>query len=112
MYLNSDETVVLGTEFKLSVNITGIDGLNLNDFDFDIECYTSPIRKIIYKKGDFDVNFTEDPNTCIINVDSVKLGVGKVKIRVIAYLPDTTFLDGFRTEIEVVDSGITIIQKK
>lgn len=49
-----------------------------------------------------------DDDNYVACVDSTKLGVGKIMCRVTAYIPDADFEDGLRTEIETVDTNVTI----
>lgn len=61
-----------------------------------------------------------DPTSFILLINTELLGTGSVKCKVTAYLPDDDFepkddnnvstvdIDGFRTEVSIVDTGITI----
>ena len=51
-----------------------------------------------------------DDDNYVALVDSSKLGTGTIRCRVTAHIPDADFDDGIRTEIEEVNTGITIVR--
>ena len=96
----------------------------MKDYDFKIEVYTSTPEKgiTVSKIGNNKTNYlrrnNEDPNggSYYVLVDTSKIGIGKVKCRVTAYIPDTDFggdggdPDSTRTEIDIVNTGIEVIK--
>ena len=114
----------LGTELKLLVSIEPIGGKYMKDYDFKIEVYTSTPEKGITasKIGDTESGWLRRNNTdstggsYYVLVDTGKIGIGKVKCKVTAYIPDTDFggdggtPDATRTEIDIVNTGIEVIK--
>lgn len=114
----------LGTELKLLVKIDPIGGKYMKDYDFKIDIYTSnPDKAITASKiegtesGWLRRN-NEDPNggSYYVLVDTSLIGIGKVKCKVTAYIPDADFggdggtPDATRTEVDIVNTGIEIVK--
>lgn len=95
----------LGTEFKINVHVEPIDGLHMSDYDFTC-------RFCIYANRNVDISKSEmikvDDDNYIACIDSSKLGVGTIMMRIIAQIPDADFPDGLRTEIETISTGLVI----
>lgn len=111
--MKNHNTVYLGTELKLKVGIEPMGGLHMSQYDFEIEAYCN--KKSVAtasKKGNVLTNLVEyDADSYIALIDTAITGVGKLKCRVIAYIPDTDFIDdGVRTEVAVYDPDITIVE--
>lgn len=114
----------LGTELKLLVNIAPIDGKYMKDMDFDIAVYTTTPEKGIKAGQKSGTKFgsivrspsAEDDEGYYVLVDTSKIGIGKVKCKVTAYVTDTDFggdggtPSGTRTEIDIVNTGIEVIK--
>lgn len=101
------ENVCIGTELKINLSLGNIGETHMEDMDFFAEffVYSSRARKI--EKADM---IQVDADNYIALVDSTSLGTGNVRVRVTAYVPDTDFDDGLRTEIVTADTGITLVQ--
>ena len=101
---------ILIPEFKVNIHAEPIDGLSMDKYDFECQFYVYSNRIITIKKKDMKqqkINGTPDPNNYIAILDSEKvklLGRGSVKMRFIARVPDSDFLDGTRTEISEVNN--------
>ena len=119
--MKNHNTVYLGTELKLRVGIEPMGGLHMEDYNFDIEAYCNDKsvvkaskRKDPQTKEDVLTNLVAidgDEDNYIALIDTSVIGVGKLKCRVVAYIPDTDFTDdGVRTEVVVMDTGITIVK--
>ena len=113
--MKNNKTVHIPTELKLKVGIEPMGGLHMSQYDFEIEAYCN--KKSVAtssKKGDVLTNLVAidgDDNSYIALIDTSVIGVGKLKCRVVAYIPDTDFTDdGVRTEVVVMDTGITIVK--
>lgn len=93
----------LGTEFKINVHVEPIDGLHMSDYDFTCRFY-------IYSYVELTKNemIKVDDDNYIACIDSSKLGVGTIMMRIIAQIPDADFPDGLRTEIETISTGLVI----
>lgn len=99
--------VFLGTELKLNVNIAPIGAVTMDDYDWQAEVYCSTKRVVTIPKTSA---IKVDSDNYIILVNTDVLGAGELKCKVIAYIPDADFEDGFRTEVAAIDTGITIIK--
>lgn len=100
------ENSVKGTEFKLNINMIPIDGKHLSDVEWKVEVFTETSHKtqIIKKEDAHEI----DRDNYIICVDSTICGAGRYFVTLTAYIPDTDFKDGFRTEKRTMFSGVTI----
>lgn len=120
MAMKNHKTVYLGTELKLKVGIEPMGDLHMSQYDFEIEAYCTDKSVVkASKKKDRETNkdvFTNlvaidgDDNNYIALIDTSVTGVGKLKCRVVAYIPDRDFTDDVRTEVIVYDPDITIIK--
>lgn len=97
--------VILGTEIKLSLHIDPIGGMTMDDYDFEVEVYTSPRRKLHFAK---DALVRVSKYDRLVCVPTAETGAGRLYLRVVAYIPDGDFADGTRTEVSVVDTYIEI----
>lgn len=91
-------------EKKVLISIEPIDGLHMSDYDFKCVFYTYTNRAVVVEKKDMK---KRDNDNYIAILDSEKiraLGKGCVKLRVIGYIPDADFSDGYRTEVEDVNN--------
>lgn len=103
--------VIVGTELKININIAPIGGIHMSDYDFEIEFYIRPSYSItLTKRGE---ELSEglrkiDEDNYIACIDSSLLGTGKLKAMITAYVPDSDFFDGHRTEKIKLDTNIII----
>ena len=108
IYINMQtETVEIGTEIKYACKIKPIDGLSIGQYDFYIESYCNPGQKVITTKEDA---IMLNDNSVLVCVDSNIVGVGQLKCKVVAYIPDSKFPDGLRTEIKVLPTPYRIVR--
>lgn len=101
------QIVFVGSELKLNIHIEPMDGVTMDDYDFQVELMCGTFKKsnkIIRKE---DANRV-DSNNYIICFDTAELGAGSLKCKVTAYLPDGDFRDGKRTEVVLIETGIDI----
>lgn len=114
MAMKNHNTVYLGTELKLKVSIDPVDNHSMSTYNFDIEAYCNENSVVTAsKRGDVLTNLVSisgDTDAYLALVDTSIIGVGRLKCRVIAYIPDEDFPDDYRTEIDVLDPGIIIIK--
>lgn len=101
------ETLGLGTELKLNVNIEPIGEITMDDYDFEVDVWCSLKRISTIPKNEA---IRVDENNYIVCVDSSLLGHGQVKLKVTAHVPDRDFEDGLRTEVVYVNTNIEIIK--
>ena len=104
---NYQSNPYVGTEIKLNVSIDPIDGVTMDDYEFVIEAYCSTKRIQTITKHEAQ---RIDRSNYKILLDTSVLGAGDLKCRITAMIPDDDFEDGLRTEVAVVDTGITIVK--
>ncbi len=78
--------VFYGSEFPEIVSVEPIDGLTMDDYDFECEFYCYTNRKVKFTKLQMQ---RVDENHYEITIDSTKLGCGVVKCDITLMLPDT-----------------------
>ena len=99
------QKVFLGTELKLNVNIEPVNGLTMDDFNFEVVVYCTPSKSLTIPKNDA---VKIDSNNYVVLIDTRIVGAGDLKCKVSAFIDDPDFPDGYRTEIVVIDAGIKI----
>lgn len=104
---NTRINVFIGTELKINVSIDPLDNMTMEDYDFTIEMYCSPKRVVAINKPDA---IKIDGSNYIVRVDSNITGAGDLKCKITAQIPDPDFDDGYRTEITLIDTNITIVK--
>lgn len=97
--------VCVGTELKLNIHIEPIDGVTMDGYDFTVQFYCSPMRKVELKKHQA---IRIDENNYLYRVDSKSVGPGRLLCRVVAEIPDGDFDDGLRTEVIIIDAGVDL----
>jgi hypothetical protein len=102
------ERVVRGSKKKLSLHIDPIGGHTLSSYDFTVEYFTSPMQVVKLTKEEL---LKTDDSTYIIRVDTALVGTGILKCRVIAYIPDSDFIDGIREEIYDFETEYDIVER-
>ena len=95
----------IGTELKINIHVEPIGGLSMDDYDFQADFYVYRNRKVSVRKEEM---IRVDENDYIAIVDTERTGMGKIRMRLTAYVPDEDLPDGLRTEIATVDTDITI----
>lgn len=100
------ENSVKGTEFKVNVNMTPIGNRHMSDIEWECLVFTETSHKSITIKKSEAIKVDRD--NYVIMIDSAILGSGKYYVTLTAYIPDTDFVDGFRTEKRTAFTGVTI----
>lgn len=100
-----------GTEVKINISIEPIDGMTMDDYDF--ECMFYPfINNVEYKRKQVtltkDKMIRIDENNYIAVVDTLLLGAGEIMVQITRKVPDMDCEDGLRTEIGAKTTGIVI----
>lgn len=86
-------------ELKINVHAEPMSGLHLSDYDFECLFYVHPNRVVSIPKADM-VQVDEDNYTALITTEiGRKLGIGHIKMQMVAQIPDGDFPDGLRTEV-------------
>lgn len=101
------ENIFVGTELKLNINIQPINDLTMDDYDFKLEIYCSPSRVVTIEKKD---TIKVDRNNFVAVVDTNIIKQGTLKVRIIAYIPDTDCEDKYRTEVIRLYTNINLIK--
>ena len=99
--------IFLGTRLKLNIYVAPIDGLTLDDYDFEIDVWTTGKKVLHYTKAD---TIKVDSNNRKIRVDTEELGAGDLKYKIRAIVPDSDFIDGVRPEVYMEDTGLKIVK--
>ena len=99
--------VVLGTELKLNINIQPIDGLTMDDYNFEVEAFVYERKSVRLDKQNC---VKVDSNNYIARIDTNVIGTGDVTCRVTADIPDADFHDGLRKEVVAIDTGVRIVR--
>ncbi len=86
--------IYIGTELKFKVKITA-EEFSMDDDDFKI-VLVNGTKKLEFDKK--DLIHTSD-GKWLVCFDSNDMGVGEVWMISYAYIPDSDFPDGFRTEV-------------
>lgn len=97
--------IILGTEIKLNIHIEPIDGLSMAEYDFKVDVFTTPSRRITITKEEAK---RVDADNYLILLNTSAIGLGNLKCEVTAYIPDGDFDDALRTEIALLNTGIVI----
>lgn len=95
----------IGTELKINVHLDRLDGYRMSDIDFTCDFFIYPNHKITVSKESM---VKVDDDNYVACFDSAKLGIGRIMCKVTAYIPDADFEDGLRTEVETVETNVTI----
>lgn len=110
MYLVKSKSMsLLGGEFKINVHVEPIDGYSMNDYDFQCSFYVYTNRVVTIKKEDMKMVDKDNFRAMIESDQCLKIGKGMVNMEITAYIPDTDFPDGYRTEKAVTCTGVVIV---
>lgn len=91
------EQLILGEEAKFAVNVSA-EGFSMTDDTFKVSIMRGHNVVKEYTKEDLVL----DGDVWIMCVDTTETGTGSFDAAVTAYVPDSLFPDGLRTEIERV----------
>ena len=83
----------LDTEFKYLVDIAA-SGFSMADDDFNIKLKRGNVVKVFQKD-----DLVRDGDDFYLCFDSAEFGKGSITAIITAYVPDSDFEDGFRTEV-------------
>lgn len=101
------DKVFFGTEIKLSVHIDPIGNNHMKDYDWKIEAWTNPKKLVLITKSE-NTKY-EDEDTVIIEIDTSLIGLGPLKLRVIAEIPDSDSSESTRREVVGLATNILIV---
>jgi len=100
--------VICGTESRVSINITNLDNAKLSDCDFTATFYTTDKEnnKYVVNKAQMA---KRDDDTYVCVVDTGFIGVGRILVEILLFVPDVLCSDGNRKEIVRSATDITVI---
>lgn len=100
--------VFIGTELKLNLYFEPLGNTKMRDYEFKVEAYcTTPEAGITLKQEDIKII---DDNNCNVLINTTEVGIGTLKIKITADIPDLDFKDQERTEVVCVNTGIKIVE--
>lgn len=97
----------LGSEEEINISLDLIDGYAMDDYDFTVEVYCSSYRKQTFGKRDAR---RVDADNYKIVVDTNVIGVGDIKIRVVARIPNIEYPDGYREAVTYLDPNVSVVR--
>lgn len=92
------EKAFIGTELKFLIKIDA-GGFSMADDDFTVTIKRGSTQKV-FAKADLVRDVEDNFYVCF---DSAEFGSGMIQAVVTAYVPDSSFPDGFRTEVFLMD---------
>lgn len=92
-----EEIIYLEGQAKLNIRRKPFNGITMDDYDFSIEVYCVPDKRICFPKQQC---IRKDENCYAIPIDSKKLGIGRITVRVISKIPDPDFKVGYRVDVD------------
>ena len=95
-----------GTEFKLNINMTPIEGYHMASVEWEAQVFTETGHKPINVQKNDAIRIDDD--NYVIRVDSAVCGAGKYYVTLTAYIPDSDFPAGLRTEKKTMFTGVII----
>lgn len=101
------KTNYLGEEIKIQVRAKPIDGMTLADYEWTAYIWTSSYRVVEVHKSDC---IPMDDGSYVIILDTSKVGVGALKLKIVAEFPDGDFEDGYKTTIGVAKDITQIVK--
>ena len=118
-----NNTVFLGTELKLKVSIDPItsadpknDGnpkiYHMEDYNFEVKFYCNSRNYVTMSNTNGSVlnGYHLDSDNYIALIDTALLDKGDLKCTITAYIPDAHYNDKLRTEVYMINTGITIVK--
>lgn len=102
------QRVIMGTELKLNIAIEPMGEIHASSYDFKVEFYCSTKRvKTITKEELLPI----DDDNFIARLDTNDVGMGELKCRITAHIPDEDFTDdGLRTEVIKIVTDYDIVK--
>lgn len=118
--MEDNSKVFLGTEMKLNIHIEPIESnagnITMDDYDFDVIVYCNPKKQLEASKKGIGENPTLvnmkrlNSNNYLVLIDTNIIETGTIKCKITAYIPDSHFGDGYRTEVSIKDTGIEVVK--
>lgn len=96
---------IVGTEFKVLIEIEPVDDVHMADMEFNCRFYTQLNRPKTITKNEM---IKVDDNSYIALVDTTGMKDGALRNRMTVDIPDKDFADGYRREVVDVGAGTRI----
>ena len=96
-------------EFKLNIHLDPIDGLHMSGYDFECALYVYANRKVVIPKSKMKKVDDDNYIVAVNSIDAMRIGKGKVHAEITAFIPDSDFDDGVRTEKLILCTDVTAI---
>ena len=95
---------------KMAINFSypADSSITLDNIDFFVEFYTNSSKKVKLQKEELVYEELDGIVNCYALVDTNLTGSGRLKMRLMAYIPDTDSPDGIRPEYEEVETNVLI----
>ena len=103
-----NKELILGTEAKIQLEINPISNISADVFDWVVELYTNPKKRVVISKYECSPIEGTD-RQYYVPFDTAKVGVGELTAEVVAEIPDALFADKLRTERVRIEEIATII---
>ena len=101
--------ITYGTELKINVHVEPLDNMSMANYEFECTFYTDANRRVTLKKADMKMEDVDNFIAVIETSNIKKLGRGKLMLEFTAFIPDSDFSDGKRTEKAIINTNITIV---
>lgn len=101
----ADNRPIIGTEFKVLVEIEPVDDVHMADMEFTCQFYTRLNNPLEVTKEQM-IKVNED--SYIALVDTTGMSAGTLRNRITVDIPDKDFADGYRREVVDVEVGTKI----
>ena len=103
------QLVFLGADFSVAVNAEPLSGMTMDEYGFEVEIWSSTrMRSVKFTRQQLA---RDSENSYIASLNSADIGLGSVRVRMIAQIPDGKFDDSTRTDIDEVITNIVIVNK-
>ena len=101
----TDNRPIIGTEFKVLVEIEPVDEVHMVDMEFTCQFYTKLNDPLMVTKEQM-IKVNDD--SYIALVDTTGMSAGTLRNRMTVDIPDKDFADGYRREVVDVEAGTKI----
>lgn len=102
------QTVTLGSDVKIEFTADLPDGLLLKDVDFTVKVINMSEKDKAIDVLKADCIMTDEGASYVVLVDSEKMGIGTLMLRLTVFIPDTDYQSGTRKEVVKINPHIRI----
>lgn len=101
----ADNRPIIGTEFKVLVEIEPVDDVHMADMEFTCQFYTRLNDPLTVTKEQM-IKVNDD--SYIALVDTTGMSAGTLRNRITVDIPDKDFADGYRREVTDISTDVKI----